>query len=62
MSAHRGAARTDVIGVVDVVVAAVDVLDAVVIADDASLVSPLFPQDLCQQVLVRTGWGPVNTE
>ena len=49
------------VGVVDVVVAAVDVLDAVVVADDASLVAPLLPQDLRQQVLVRTGRGPVNT-
>ena len=49
------------VGVVDVVVAAVDILDAVVVADDAPLVSPLVPQDLRQQVLVRAGRGPVNT-
>ena len=41
-----GTICTDVVGVVDVVVAAVDVLDAVVVADDTSLVSPLVPQDL----------------
>ena len=39
----EGSACTDVVGVVDVVVAAVDVLDAVVVADDTSLVSPLVP-------------------
>ena len=50
------------VGVVDVVVAAVDVLDAIVVTDDASLVSPLVPQDLRQQILVRTGRSPVNTE
>ena len=34
---------TDVVGIVGVVVAAVDVLDAIVVTDDTSLVSPLVP-------------------